>query len=156
MLKNINHNIDTKRLESQARDMDGYEIFSDPKSGTILHNMLIKKNVTGYAADLTEEFRKILGIEIRPRFLIQKKGYTLPFHTDRGTTCAVNFILSTSRDPIRFETDTGYSSYQYKQAIVDVSQRHEVTALKEDRYLFKLSIFDLDYNEVIKRYDSAH
>ena len=43
--------------------------------------------------------------------------------------------------------------YTYETAIVDVTQEHEVTAVNEDRVLFKMSIFDKSFEEVIERYE---
>ena len=152
MIYEIDHPIDERTLTQEALDRDGYVPFVDPKTGTSIDKWLIKKDVTSYARVLTEDFEEILGADIKPRFYIQQKGFTLPFHRDRGTTCAINFVLSSSSDPIEFRD----SSYTYKKAIIDVTQEHQVTASSEDRVLFKLSIFDVSFDEIVRRYDSAH
>tara|TARA_Y200000002_G_scaffold271746_1_gene226275 strand:+ start:272 stop:739 length:468 start_codon:yes stop_codon:yes gene_type:complete len=155
MIHEIDYEYDTRALRLEAEDMKGYEPFVDPKNGNVIDKWLIKREVTGYARWLSSTFEKMLDTAIKPRFYIQEKGFTLPFHRDRGTTCAVNFILSTSRDPIRFKTEWGVNSYQYTTAIVDVSREHEVRASSQDRYLFKLSIFDKSYEEVVDKYNAV-
>tara|TARA_Y100001937_G_scaffold126900_1_gene197433 strand:+ start:1559 stop:2026 length:468 start_codon:yes stop_codon:yes gene_type:complete len=148
MLVEIDYEYDKKMLLREAEEREGYEPFVDPKTGAVIQKWLIKRNVTGYGRMITEEFEKKLGVSIKPRFYIQEQGFTLPFHRDRKTTCAVNFILSTSKDPITFRLNYNTFSFKYKTAIVDVTEEHMVTASKEDRYLFKLSIFDKSFDEV--------
>ena len=102
---------------------------------------------------ITEEFEKRLDVSIKPRFYIQEKGFTLPFHQDRGTTCAINLVLSSVADPITFRQGFNTFHFKYKTAIVDVTQEHMVTAMTSDRYLFKLSIFDKSYEEILEKYE---
>ena len=99
MLTEIDYDIDMRLIQSESREMKGYEPFVDPKTGMVIHEWLIKKDVPGYGKRVSEEFEKILGTPVKPRFYIQEKGFTLPFHQDRGTQCCVNFVLSTSSDP---------------------------------------------------------
>ena len=153
MIRNIDIEYDRALLRRDALDMAGYEPFVDPKTGNIIEKWLIKRQVGNYATELVCKFEEMLKCSIKPRFYIQEKGFTLPPHVDRGTTCAVNFVLSTRRDPITFHTSWGYMRYTYETAIVDVTQEHEVTAVNEDRVLFKMSIFDKSFEEVIERYE---
>ncbi len=159
MLYSFEYDLDRSRLLGEAMDESGYEPFKDPKTGGITEEWRIKRDVTGYAAVISEEFEKILDVEIRPRFYIQEKGFTLPFHQDRGTQCCVNFVLSTARDPIVFRRDHNTFTFQYKTALINVQEEHMVKASHEDRVLFKLSIFDIDFDaalERIRRYESCH
>ena len=151
MIREIDHLIDERTLKIEAEDSRGYEPFVDPKTGTVIERWLIKRDVTGYARVLTRDFEEILETHIRPRFYIQERGFTLPFHRDRGTTCAINFVLSDTSDPIEFRD----RSYAYKTAIIDVTREHRVTATTEDRVLFKMSIFDLSFDEVVERYEAS-
>jgi len=156
MIRSIDYVYDKKLLLREAKEREGYEPFIDPKTSTIVDKWLIKKNVTGYARMITKEFERMLDVSIKPRFYIQEKGFTLPFHRDRGTTCAINFVLSTSKDPITFQLNYNTFRFKYETAIVDVTQEHMVTASSEDRYLFKLSIFDRSYEEIVETYDRTH
>lgn len=150
MLTEIDYDIDMKLIRQESEEKEGYTPFVDPKTGTVINEWLIKRDVTGYGRVVSNEFQKILNIKIKPRFYIQEKGFTLPFHQDRGTQCCINFVLSTAKDPIIFRKDYNTYSYQYKQALINVQEEHMVKAAKEDRYLFKLSIFDITYDEVLE------
>ena len=108
MIKNIDTEYDRALLKREALDMNGYEPFIDPKNGNVIEKWLIKRQVGNYATELVFRFVELLKWNIKPRFYIQEKGFTLPPHVDRGTTCAGNFVLSTKRDPITFYTDCGY------------------------------------------------
>ena len=152
MLYEIDYEYDKTLLLQECTDREGYEPFVDPKTGTVIDKWLIKRDVAGYGRAITEEFEKRLNVSIRPRFYIQEQGFTLPYHRGRGTTCAVNFVLSTSRDPISFREDYNSFHFQYKTAIIDVSKEHMVTATTEDRYLFKLSIFDKSFDDIVESY----
>ena len=153
MLYEIDYDYDRKLLYRECTDGEGYEPFIDPKTGTPIEKWLIKRDVTGYGRMITEEFEKRLDVSIKPRFYIQETGFTLPYHRDRSTTCAINFILSTPRDPITFRQGYNTFHFKYKTAIVDVTQEHMVTAMTSDRYLFKLSIFDKSYEEILEKYE---
>jgi|TARA_B110000858_G_C17796659_1_gene472826 hypothetical protein len=150
LLYNIKYNLDEALLKQEAYSSE-YEPFVDPLTETVMPLWLMCKKVSGYGAVVAKDFRNILHTDVKPRFIIQKKGFVLNFHKDRGTKCAINFILSTSKDPIRFRTDTGMNSFQYKQALIDVQTEHEVKAAKEDRYLFKLSVPNINFNEALER-----
>ena len=151
MLYSFKYDFDKSRLLEEAMVKSGYEPFKDPKTGGITEEWLIKRNVTGYASVISEEFEKILDVKIKPRFYIQEKGFTLPFHQDRGTKCCVNFVLSTSRDPITFRRGYNTFAFQYSIALLNVQEEHMVEASREDRYLFKLSIFDIDFDTALQR-----
>ena len=150
MLYNLKYDIDYNMLREQAESVE-YNPFVDPLTNTEMPLWLMCRNVDGYGAVVTEFFTSILETEVKPRFIIQKKGFVLNFHKDRGTKSAINFILSTVEDPIRFRVDNEYHEFKYTQALIDVQTEHEVVASKEDRYLFKLSLPELDFNEAKKR-----
>ncbi len=155
MLYEIDYEYDKRMLLQEARVKDGYEPFVDPKNGSVIQKWLIKRDVTGYGAVLTDTFKSLLDVDIKPRFYIQEKGFTLPYHRDRGTTCAINFVLSSIADPITFRQGFNTFHFKYKTAIVDVTQEHMVTAMTSDRYLFKMSIFDKSYEEILEAYDKT-
>jgi len=150
MLTEIDYDIDMKLIRRESEDMNGYEPFTDPKTGTVIEKWLIKRDVTGYARVVSDYFERILNVRVKPRFYIQEKGFTLPFHQDRGTQCCVNFVLSTSRDPIVFRRGYNIFKFQYQKALVNVQEEHMVEASREDRYLFKLSVFDISYDEALE------
>jgi len=151
MIYSFEYDFDKPLLAKEAMIDSGYEPFKDPKTGGVTQEWLIKKNISGYAAIISREFEKILNVKIKPRFYIQEKGFTLPFHQDRGTKCCINFVLSTAKDPIVFRRNYNTFTFQYKVALINVQEEHMVKASREDRLLFKLSIFDIDFETALSR-----
>ena len=88
--------------------------------------------------------RDILNVEVSVRgFPIKTLFATeIPFG-------AINFVLSGSKSPIEFRN----GPVEYTVAMIDVQKEHRVTASNGKRILFKLSIFDIDYDTACKRYD---
>jgi hypothetical protein len=148
MLTEIDYAINEELLLEQCLERDGYEPFVDPHTGRWSSMWQYKRINTGYGKTVSNHFEKILGIEVKPRFFIQEKGFTLPFHYDRGTQCCINFVLSTSKDPIIFKKEHKVYTFKYKKALINVQEEHMIAATLEDRYLFKLSIFDMNYEQV--------
>ena len=69
---------------------------------------------------------------------------TLPWHIDTDTKCAINFILNGDAAPVIYEEGT----YTYKQALIRTDINHKVINGDKDRILVKISIFDMDFNDV--------
>ena len=84
--------------------------------------------------------------DIRPRYYKQEKNTEVPMHSDRGTLCAINIILSDNHGPIVFK-DLG--EIYYECAILNLKKEHAVPAFPEERVLLKFSIFDLPYKDAI-------
>ena len=89
----------------------------------------------------------ILSDEIRINFYTQKADFELPFHTDDGPKCALNYLIQ-GEEPIVFED---YGSVHYKLGLMNVSKRHMVPAGKVDRVLLRYSFMSLGIVEVSKR-----
>jgi len=138
--------VEESYLESEAIDLNGYEPFVDPKTGNVFNDWLIKKS--GWYSKRTKKYyEQIFKCELKPRYYFQKAGFELPMHQDRGTMCSLNIVIGSDYDPITFETFT----HSYKSAILNTQKKHSVKATK-DRYIYKLSIFDISYEEAVKRY----
>ena len=135
---------DTHKLLDQATDQNGYEYFTDPATNEVLTFWKIKRIDSGYGKEISDYFSKILGCDVRPRFYIQESKNDLGWHTDRGTQCSINFVLSESSEPVSFRD----GDYWYKLALLNVQNEHAVLNPKTDRVLFKLSIFDKTYYDV--------
>jgi len=82
---------------------------------------------------------------VKPRYYVQAKGSSVPFHSDMKTECSINIILSNRAGPILFE-DIG--EVVYRCALLNTTQRHGVPKFKTERLLLKFSIFDKTYREV--------
>jgi hypothetical protein len=141
----FDYSFDKERLIDEAIDFDEYTPFVDPKNGNILDYWLIKNISSGYAKQISDDFANFFSVKIKPRFYYQKAGYSLPFHKDRGTMCSINFVLSEERDMISFKD---YDIF-YNIAVLDTQVEHAVLNPKADRLLFKLSITDLNFDDVV-------
>lgn len=82
--------------------------------------------------------------EIRINFYTQKADFELPFHTDDGPKCALNYLIE-GNEPIVFED---YGSVHYKMGLMNVSKRHMVPAGKVDRVLLRYSFMSLNFETV--------
>ncbi len=69
--------------------------------------------------------------------------YLTPHH-DAGTKCCINFILNDNAAAIT----SGNKSYTYKQALINTTKTHSVENTDTDRIILKISIFDVDFDEV--------
>jgi|TARA_R110000772_G_C12958202_1_gene403052 hypothetical protein len=141
----FNYSYDRDKLLLESSIIDGYKPYYDPKNDTHLDLWTIKRITEGYGKELSQTFSEILECNIKPRFYIQKKGYTLPLHTDRGTLCSINFVLSDSKNTaVSFED----GEVIYSQALLNTTIMHGVINPQHDRHLFKMSIFDKTFGEV--------
>ena len=86
---------------------------------------------------------------IKPRYYIQEKNSSVPFHRDINTKCAINIVLSNDAGPILFE-DIG--EVVYRCALLNTTQKHSVPKFQNERLLLKFSIFDKTYEEVKRRF----
>lgn len=139
----FNFKYDHDLLMQQALE-GGYENFIDPKGGKVFDNWFIKRIDSGYGKELSDYFESIIKCEIKPRFYIQNPGWSLGFHQDRGTQCAINIVLSGEEDKISFRDE----ELSYKVALINVQKEHAVFEPINKRYLFKMSIFDKSFEEV--------
>ena len=85
--------------------------------------------------------------EIRINFYTQKADFELPYHTDDGPKCALNYLIE-GDEPIVFED---YGPVYYKFGLMNVSERHMVPAGKVDRVLLRYSFMTLDIHEISQR-----
>ena len=91
---------------------------------------------------------KINSNDVRPRFYRQEQNTEIPPHVDINTKCAINIVLSDNYGPIKF---TGNDPIFYKCAVLDTTKEHSVPPFAEERILLKFSIFDVSYEDVIKK-----
>lgn len=124
---------------------DGFEPFKNPYADEIFGWWHMKHVSKGYPQEIAEYFESILETKLHPRFIIQDKGSTLPWHVDHGTTAAINFVLEQGQtDMIHFRDGSAH----YETALINVSEEHCVPEVKEDRILFKLSMFDVKFEDI--------
>jgi len=90
--------------------------------------------------------------EARPRFYTLPKGSNIPEHIDDQTKCSINILLETNNPaPVTIEG----VDYFYKTCLLNTQKIHSVKNTTEDRLLFKLSIFDDDFETVKKKIKNA-
>ena len=117
------------------------DIYTDVRGG-INNNWKIVRHVFPYAAEIIKNL-DLENYDVRPRFYILDKNTTLSPHTDLGTECAINILLSQNNAPINIEG----IDYKYKQALINTQLMHSVSNLDEDRIIFKLSIMNLSFSD---------
>ena len=109
-------------------------------NGKALSHWKIIKHDFEYAKELS----KIFNVESKPRFYMLNANTVLQQHTDIGTLCSLNFILSDIPAPVIF----GDTEVSYKYALLDTTKSHGVVNNDKDRLLFKMSIFNETFDEV--------
>lgn len=161
-MNNFVHNIDLdynkEKLIAEAEKLN-FKPFELPKvynswfdyTPTWLQGMVIDGDELPEVSRLGSIISAKTGtLDIRPRFYRQEENTELPMHSDNGTLCSINIILSEEAAPIVFEEGGEFS---YDCAILNIQERHSVPAYPKERFLLKYSIFDIDYNEVVKRWN---
>ena len=156
MILHIDYDVDRDCILYESRKAE-YEPFVDPKTQNVLEFWKICRDVGPYTQVISDELCRILDVQVKPRYYIQEVGSMIPWHVDRGTKCAVNMVLSTQDDPIEFRHQIGFQhyirKYHYNFALIDTSMEHRVRANREDRLLFKMSIFDKSFSECKDAYE---
>ena len=123
------------------------EDYTDPR-GQVENWKMIKCNFH-YAKYLIKRF--MLG-EVRPRFYFLPKGVEIPEHIDNNTKCSINFLINSKNPaPVTIEG----VDYYYKTCLLNTQKMHSVKNNTEDRLLFKLSIFDDDFETVKEKIINA-
>jgi hypothetical protein len=102
--------------------------------------------VSYYRSDYLDKIMVDLNVMGETRFYYQEPNYYLPPHRDFGTKCAINFVLSDNYCPINING----KDYMYKQALINVQEEHSVKNNNTERLIFKISVFDYDYETVSK------
>ena len=85
--------------------------------------------------------------DIHVRYYIQFAGGDLGMHKDYGTKCGINILLSENSGPVVYEDGEHY----YTCALLNTQEDHAVPAYEADRLLYKISVMDLEYEEVYER-----
>ena len=97
---------------------------------------------------LKKMIETLTGSIVKPRYYVQAKSSSVPFHIDQNTECSINIILSNRAGPICFE-DIG--EVEYRCALLNTTQKHSVPEFETERLLLKYSIFDKTYQDVRKK-----
>ncbi len=157
MLFEIKLNYDKEKLLKEAEEINFKPFESGFKSGSWFdHAPTWKQAKVPNKEEYSEVLRlnniiknKIQSKDVRPRFYKQQSYTEVPRHVDINTKCSVNIILSNNFGPVQF---TGHDPRYYKCAVLDTTKEHCVPSYEHERILLKFSIFDIDYDEVVKSF----
>ena len=145
VLKEFKLRFDRARLLQDAKEQKGYDVFIDPLNGNPIEGWFIKHIHSGYGKYICEEICQRFNIDKgKPRFYKQDVTTSVGMHTDRGTLCSFNVLLTGQDDPIVFES----GKIHYNCALINVSIPHSVPLVKSTRYLYKVSVFDKTFEEL--------
>jgi hypothetical protein len=109
----------------------------------VIRNNNLDSDLAKAYAQFVKDSYGIMG-EINVSFYRLLANETLPWHIDTDTKCAINFILNGDAAPVLYES----GSYTYKQALIQTNIQHKVINGNKDRILYKISIFDMDFEDV--------
>lgn len=114
---------------------------------------------TDFLNQETKKWSELLEADARARYYWLKPNRQLWWHTDAGTKCAINYVLNGNDARVQFSNTgedlegpppTEFNEYEYNAAILDVTKYHSVPNDSIiPRILFKISIFDKSYEDVV-------
>jgi hypothetical protein len=152
LAKNLKLEFDVERLLLEYENLLPNEKFYGDDRGSSLYWKVIRHE------DMSSEYCKNLAKNIKHKYNIEGRvdarfyrllaNELLPFHTDRGTQCSINVILSNQPAPISFRIQNKISNHYYNVALINTQHEHSVQNGSEDRILFKISIFDENFDSV--------
>ena len=139
----INYPLDMPYLKDLAeRKRSEADLHYDNRYTKIFNQYTSVKINDPYVIQVMKDFE----VNAKPKIYYQAPNYYLPMHTDNGTQCSINFIISDDAAPIIFEE----GEFFYKQCLLNTQVKHSVLNLNKERILLKFSIFDKTYNDVLK------
>ena len=140
----LNYPLDLELLRKEAAELKKQAIYYvDGRSNHQLDYWKIHRGYGEYGEKIMNDF----GLGGKPRFYWLDADSYLPMHVDHNTTCSINFVLSDDPAPVtRGETD-----YYYSQALLNTSILHSVRNGPVERVLYKISIFDEPYEQVVEK-----
>jgi hypothetical protein len=146
----LNYQIDKLKLFAESQSVKNEaEVYTDPRyPGYEIPGYLIKH----YTSEYTTKIMNDLGVQGKSRFYWLHPFTKIPEHIDNGTLCGINFVLTENASPITF----GNIDYHYKSIIVNTTIPHSVTNNEHERVLFKISIFDTTYEQLVEKLQRYH
>ena len=123
------------------------KLYKSPR-GTYAHWKVIRNEdmTSKIVTDFTYKIQRMFSMhgKVDGRFYKLDANQYLAPHMDNKTQCCLNFILNDNPAPITIQD----IPYTYKQALINTRMSHSVRNGNTDRILFKISIFDLAFDEV--------
>ncbi len=141
----ISYPLDEKKfIEAYSQYASKAEAYSDPRIETpVEHWKILRFDPTRVQNILND-----LNVEGSTSIYLLEKNKSLKPHKDYETQCSLNFILGDDEPaPVIIEG----REYFYKQCLLNTQRLHWVKNGNRDRLLFKISIFDMSFEEVAQR-----
>lgn len=121
--------------------------YKDPRYSELDNFRLVKGDHLKIAKEETNRFLDYYNIqEGSGRYYTLEPNSILPMHVDYNTTCSVNTILNDNTASIQIENN----EYVYSTAILNTQALHGVNNNDKLRCLFKISFFDLSFEELVQ------
>jgi hypothetical protein len=141
----INIPFDKQQLLAEANLIKQYASgYTDNRYPNLnLSKWLIRKHSSEYISNLI----KFLEVDGDPRFYWLEPNAIIPEHVDNGTKCSINFILTDTPAPVTILGE----NFTYTVGVLDTTKRHGVKNGPVERILFKISIFNEDYESVVTK-----
>ena len=136
----INYNF---LLSIYKKNLNFKENYNDNREDSYFNNWKIIRHNFKYAQDIIKEFT-LENLDVRPRFYVLDANSTLKEHIDLNTQCSLNFILNNNTSPININNN----SYNYKNCLLNTTQKHYVINNSGERIIFKLSIMNCSFDMV--------
>jgi hypothetical protein len=144
-LTHLAYPVDKQRLLDEAKlARPKSKAYTDSRyPDMVLDDWLIGHHTSEYITEIMGDF----GVIGRPRFYWMKPYAVIPEHTDNGTLCSINIILTEQAAPITI----GGEQYFYDMILLDTTVPHSVVNNEHERIMLKISIFDEDYHSLVSR-----
>lgn len=140
-LIHLNYPINKQQLLEEAEYSKRQALpYTDPRYNRTFPDWLMCRHMSDYTKQIMRDF-EVVG---KPRFYWLAPNAIIPEHTDNGPTCSINFVLSDGVAPITAEG----VDYFYTQALLNTTIPHSVTNGVSERILFKISLFDANFEEM--------
>jgi len=154
----INFDFDEKALRKECFEIVQWDKYTDDRypdaeksSFEVAYDHTHKLPI---ALKESQRFIEYYGLEkYSPKTLYHKllANSILTPHIDDQVQCAINCLLhdiDTYNASVMFFDDQGVEKCQYHKAILNVSNTHGVKNGPYDRYMFKLSFYDLSFEDL--------
>jgi len=134
--------------EQLIKEANGVKILADGYTDNRYPGLKLDKWLTLlHDSEYVEQLMKFLDVKGRPRFYWLEPNAIIPEHVDNDTLCGINFVLSDNPAPVNFSG----KEYTYKVGVLDTTKMHSVVNGPDERVLFKISIFNEDYETVVNK-----
>jgi hypothetical protein len=144
-LTHLNYPIDLDRVLESSRNA---RLDSKPYTDSRYPDLKLDDwHIGRYQDDYISQIMSDFDVDGRPRFYWLNPYAVIPEHTDNGTQCSINLIITNEPAPI---TINGID-YFYNQALLNTTIPHSVTNGATERVMLKISIFDETYEQLSKR-----